>query len=41
MSRELGALVLSLRLFFEKNLAVILVEERGCGARTHPCGAAT
>ena len=41
VSRELGALVLSLRLFFEKNLAVILVGGRGCGTRTHPCGAAT
>ena len=36
-----GSSVLSLRLFFEKNLAVILVGGRGCGTRTHPCGAAT
>ena len=41
VSLELGALVLSLRLFFEKNLAVILVGGRGCGTRTHPCGAAS
>ena len=41
MSRELGALMLSLCLFFVKNLAVILVGWRGCGTRTHPCGAAT
>ena len=41
VSLELGALVLSLRLFFEKNLAVILVGGRGCGTRTHPCGATT
>ena len=41
VSLELGALVMSLRLFFEKNLAVILVGGRGCGTRTHPCGAAT
>ena len=27
-------------LFFEKNFAVILVGGRGCGTRTHPCGAA-
>ena len=41
VSLELGALVLSLRLFFEKNFAVILVGGRVCGTRTHPCGAAT
>ena len=41
VSRELGAIVLSLHLFVEKNLAVILVGGRGCGTRTHPCGAAT
>ena len=41
VSLELSALVLSLRLFFEKNLAVILVGGRGCGTRTHPCGAST
>ena len=38
---ELGALVLSLHLFFEKNFAVILVRGRVCGTRTYPCGAAT
>ena len=27
--------------FFEKNFAVILVEGRGCGSRSHPCEAAT
>ena len=41
VSLELGALVLSLRLFFEKILAVILVGGRVCGTRTHPCGTAT
>ena len=41
MSLELGALVLSLRLFFEKNFAVILVGGQGCGSRAHPCEAAT
>ena len=41
VSLELGALVLSLRVFFEKNFAVILVEGRGCGSRAHPCEAAT
>ena len=41
VSLELGALVLSLRLFFEKILAVILVGGRVCGTRTHPCGVAT
>ena len=41
VSRELGALVLLLRLFFEKNFAVVLVGGRGCGTRTHPCGVAT
>ena len=41
MSLELGALVLSLRLFFEKNFAVILVGGRVCGTRTRPCGAVT
>ena len=41
VSLELGALVLSFRLFFEKKLAVILVGGRVCGTRTHPCGAAT
>ena len=41
VSLELGALVLSLRLFFEKYFAVILVGEQVCGTRTHPCGAAT
>ena len=41
MSFELGALVLSLRLFFCEALAVILVDGRGCGARTHPCEATT
>ena len=41
VSLELGALVLSLRLFLEKNFAVILVGGRGCGTLTHPCGAAT
>ena len=41
VSLELGARVLSLRLFFEKNFAVILVGGRVCGTRTHPCGAAT
>ena len=37
VSRELGALVLPLRLFFVKNFAVILVEGRECGSRTLPC----
>ena len=41
VSLELGALVLSLRLFFEKNFAVIVVGGRVCGTHTHPCGAAT
>ena len=41
VSLELDALVLSFRLFFEKNFAVILVGGRVCGTRTHPCGAAT
>ena len=41
VSLELGALVLSLRLFFEKNFAVVLVAGRVCATRTHPCGAAT
>ena len=41
VSLELGALVLSLRLLFEKNFAVILVGGRVCGTRTHPCRAAT
>ena len=41
VSLELGALLLSLCLFFEKNLAVILVGGRGCGTRTLPCSAAT
>ena len=41
VSLELGALVLSLHLFFEKNFTVILVGGRVCGTRTHPCGAAT
>ena len=41
VSLELGALMLSLRLFFEKNFAVILVGGRVCGTLTHPCGAAT
>ena len=33
VSLELGELVLSLRLFFVKNFAVILVEGRECGSR--------
>ena len=41
VSLELGALVLSLRLFFEKNFAVILVGGRVCDTHTLPCGAAT
>ena len=41
VSLELGALLLSLRLFFEKIFAVILVEGRGCGSCAHPCKAAT
>ena len=32
VSLELGSLVLSLRVFFEKIFAVILVEGRGCGS---------
>ena len=41
VSLELDALVLSLRLFFEKNFAVILVEGRGCGSHAHLCEATT
>ena len=41
VSLELGALVLSLRLFFVKNFAVILVEGRECGSRALPCKAIT
>ena len=41
VSLELGALVLSLCLFFEKTFAVILVGGRICGTCTHPCGAVT
>ena len=37
VSFELGSLVLPLRLFFEKNFAVILVEARECGSRALPC----
>ena len=39
VSLELGALVLSLRLFFVKNFAVILVDGRECGYRALPCEA--
>ena len=39
VSLELGVLVLSLRLFFVKNFAVILVGGHGCGFRAHPCEA--
>ena len=39
MSFELGSLVLTLRLFFVKNFAVILVEGREGGSRALPCGA--
>ena len=39
VSLELGVLVLPLRSLLCEELAVILVDGRGCGARAHPCEA--